>query len=124
TFTFVRASSNKSARTVELSFSSEAPVERLWGTEILDHQKKSVRLGRLRTGGPLLVDHDTRDIVGVIESVRVDSDLIGRAVERFGKSVRAEEVFQDVLGGIRCNASVAYMIHDAVVVETKSDLPT
>jgi HK97 family phage major capsid protein len=124
TFTFSRASSDKSARTIELSFSSEAPVERPWGTEILDHQKKSVRLGRLRTGGPLLVDHDTRDIVGVIESVRIDPDLTGRAVVRFGKSVRAEEVFQDVQDGIRNNASVAYVIHSAVAVETKSDLPT
>jgi hypothetical protein len=60
TFTFSRASSDRKARTVELSFSSETPVERSWGTEILDHGKKSVRLGRLRAGGPLLVDHDTR----------------------------------------------------------------
>jgi HK97 family phage major capsid protein len=124
TFSFTRATDRK-ARTAELSFSSETPVERSWGTEILDHGKKSVRLGRLRAGGPLLVDHDARDIVGVIESVRVDPDLTGRAVVRFGKSARAEEVFQDVLDGIRRNASVAYVIHDAVEEKTKdSSLPT
>lgn len=123
-FTFVRATSDLTARTVELSFSSEAPIERSWGIEILDHGKKSVRLGRLRVGGPLLIDHDTRDIVGVIESARVDPDLTGRAVVRFGRSARAEEVFQDVQGGIRRNASVAYVIHDAELVETKSDTPT
>jgi HK97 family phage major capsid protein/HK97 family phage prohead protease len=121
---FTRAIDRK-ARTVELSFSSETPVERSWGTEILDHGKKSVRLGRLRTGGPLLVDHDARDIVGVIESVRVDADLTGRAVVRFGKSARAEEVFQDVQDGIRSNVSVAYIIYDAVEEKTKdSSLPT
>jgi HK97 family phage major capsid protein len=125
TFTFNRASSDRKARTVELSFSSETPVERSWGTEILDHGKKSVRLGRLRAGGPLLVDHDARDIVGVIESVRVDADLTGRAVVRFGKSARAEEVFQDVQDGIRRNASVAYVIYEAVEEKTKdSSLPT
>lgn len=124
-FTFDRASSDRKARTAELSFSSETPIERSWGTEILDHGKKSVRLGRLRAGGPLLVDHDARDIVGVIESVRVDPDLTGRAVVRFGKSARAEEVFQDVLDGIRGNASVAYVIYDAVEEKTKdSSLPT
>ena len=64
TFTFSRASSDRKARIAELSFSSETPVERSWGIEILDHSKKSVRLRRLRTGGSLLVDHDTRDIVG------------------------------------------------------------
>jgi HK97 family phage major capsid protein/HK97 family phage prohead protease len=125
TFTFNRASSDRKARTVELSFSSETPVERSWGTEILDHGKKSVRLGRLRAGGPLLVDHDARDIVGVIESLRVDADLTGRAVVRFGKSARAEEVFQDVQDGIRRNASVAYVIYEAVEEKTKdSSLPT
>ena len=62
---FTRAIDRK-ARTVELSFSSETPIERSWRMEILDHGKKSVRLGRLRAGGPLLVDHDARDIVGVI----------------------------------------------------------
>lgn len=124
TFTFVRATTDKNARTVELSFSSEQPYDRSWGREILDHSSNSVRLGRLRTGGPLLVDHDSRDIVGVIESVRVDADRKGRAVVRFGKSARAEEVFQDVTDGIRCNVSVAYQIHDAVVVETKDSFAT
>jgi HK97 family phage major capsid protein len=119
-----RASSDKKARTVELSFSSETPIERSWGIEILDHGKKSVRLDRLRNGGPLLVDHDTRDIVGVIESARVDADLTGRAVVRFGKSARAEEVFQDVLDGIRSNASVAYIIHDAKEVSSGAGVPT
>jgi HK97 family phage major capsid protein/HK97 family phage prohead protease len=123
-FSFTRAIDRK-ARTAELSFSSETPVERSWGVEILDHGKKSVRLGRLRAGGPLLVDHDARDIVGVIESVRVDADLTGRAVVRFGKSARAEEVFQDVQDGIRSNVSVAYIIYDAVEEKTKdSSLPT
>jgi len=54
-FTFARASADTKARTVELSFSSEEPIERLWGIEILDHKSKSVRLDRLKTGGPLLV---------------------------------------------------------------------
>jgi hypothetical protein len=101
---FIRAIDRK-ARTAELSFSSETPVERSWGVEILDHGKKSVRLGRLRACGPLLVDHDARNIVGVIESVRVDADLTGRAVVRFGKSARAEEVFQDVLDGNRYSSA-------------------
>ena len=40
---------------------------------------------------------------------------------RFGKSQRAEEVFQDVRDGIRRNVSVGYMIHRATLVETKED---
>lgn len=117
-FIVQRAAIDEAKRTVELAFSSEEPYDRWWGREILDHSKKSIRLGRLKSGGPLLCDHDSRDHVGVIESVRIDDDLVGRAVVRFGKSARAEEVWQDVKDGIRQNVSVGYVIHKAQLVET------
>ncbi len=116
--TFERAQINADARTAELAFSSETPYERWWGIEVLDNTASAVRLGRLTSGGPLLMDHDTRDQVGVIESVRIDADRVGRAVVRFGKSARAEEVWQDVQDGIRRNVSVGYAIHKATLVET------
>lgn len=116
--TFERAQINADTRTAELAFSSEAPYERWWGIEVLDNTPGAVRLGRLTSGGPLLMDHDTRDQVGVIESVRIDADRVGRAVVRFGKSARAEEVWQDVQDGIRRNVSVGYTIHKATLVET------
>ena len=119
--TFDRAAVDDEARTVELAFSSEQPCERWWGVEILDHSPQSIRLGRLSSGGPLLMDHDARDHVGVIESVRIDADRVGRAVVRFGRSQRAEEIFQDVKDGIRRNVSVGYMIHKATLVETRED---
>jgi HK97 family phage major capsid protein/HK97 family phage prohead protease len=124
TFALDRSSINQDTRTIDLSFSSETPYERWWGIEILDHGKKSIRLDRLTSGGPLLVDHDTRDIVGVIESVSIDTSLTGRAEVRFGKSARAEEVYQDVLDGIRRGVSVGYVIHDAKLVETKDGVDT
>jgi HK97 family phage major capsid protein/HK97 family phage prohead protease len=122
-FTLDRSAVNPESRTVELAFASEEPVDRLWGREILDLQPKSIRLNRLKSGGPLLVDHDFRDIVGVIESVRVDADLTGRAVVRFGKSARAEEVYQDVIDGIRQSVSVGYVIHDAEQTGGKDKTP-
>lgn len=116
--TFDRAQVDVAARSVEVAFSSETPYERWWGIEVLDNTATAVRLGRLTSGGPLLMDHDTRDQVGVIESVRIDADRVGRAVVRFGKSARAEEVWQDVQDGIRRNVSVGYTIHKAQLVET------
>jgi HK97 family phage major capsid protein len=116
---FQRESIDESARTCELAFSSEAPYERWWGVEILDHTAASVDLTRLKSGGPLLCDHDVRDQVGVIESVRIDADRVGRAVVRFGRSARAEEIFRDVVDGIRKNVSVGYSIDD-LVLEAKS----
>jgi HK97 family phage major capsid protein/HK97 family phage prohead protease len=119
-----RAAVDEAARTATLAFASETPYERYWGIEILDCTPGSMRTGRLRSGANLLCDHDTKDVVGVIESVEIGADRVGRAVVRFGKSVRAEEVWQDVLGGIRRNVSVGYMIHKAQLVETKDGVET
>lgn len=102
---------NQESRTVEIAFSSESPVDRWFGTEILDHDTSSVRLGRLSDGGPALVDHNTRDQVGVVEKVEIGSDRKGRALVRFGKSARAEEIFNDIVDGIRRHVSVGYIVH-------------
>lgn len=117
-FELDRAAINEQSRTVELSFSSEAEVERWFGIEILDHSASAVRLGRLRNGGALLMDHDPRDQIGVVESVRIDSkDKRGRATVRFGRSARAQEIFQDVVDGIRRLVSVGYRVHRTETTE-------
>ena len=119
-----RSAIDATARTATLAFASETPYERYWGIEILDCTSTSMRTGRLRSGANLLCDHDTKDVVGVIESVEIGADRVGRAVVRFGKSARAEEVWQDVVDGIRRNVSVGYMIHKAQLVETNDGLET
>jgi HK97 family phage major capsid protein/HK97 family phage prohead protease len=115
---FDRAAINDKDRTVEIAFSSEAPVERWFGTEVLGHEAANVRLGRLNNGGAVLVEHDRRDQVGVVVTASIDKDRKGRAVIRFGKSARAEEIFQDVKDGIRRLVSVGYRIHKQ---ETKNE---
>jgi len=119
-----RAAINEEARTASLAFASETPYERYWGVEILDITPQAMRQSRLRTGANLLVDHDSRDVVGVIESVEVGADRVARATVRFGKSARAEEVWQDVRDGIRRNVSVGYMIHKAQLVEERDGVET
>jgi HK97 family phage major capsid protein/HK97 family phage prohead protease len=123
-FLVERAALDEAARTATLAFASEAPVERYWGREILDCTGASMRMGRLRAGANLLCDHDTRDVVGVVESVEIGADRVIRAVVRFGKSARAEEVWQDVRDGIRRNVSVGYLIHEAKLVEQRDGLDT
>ncbi len=101
------------ARTVPLAFSSEAPYERWFGIEILDHSPGSCDLSRLADGRhPLLLNHDTDDQIGVIDSAQIDPDKIGRAVVRFGRGQLANEIFQDVQDGIRSLVSVGYMIDE------------
>ena len=106
-------------RTVEIAFSSEVPVVRWWGIEVLSHDPGAMDLARMEGGGPVLMDHNTRDLVGVVEECRCDSDRVGRALVRFSKSARAEEVFQDIRDGIRKNVSVGYEVNDAKELEPK-----
>ena len=112
---FERASVNQDARTVELCFATENPVERYWGFEILDCAQGSVRTARLAAGCNLIMDHRADDVVGVVESFSFGADRKVRAVVRFGKSARASEIFQDVADGIRTNVSVGYRIHRAIL---------
>ena len=118
-----RAGVDTENRTAELAFSSEEPVERWFGTEVLDHEPASVRLGRLQDAGPLLVDHDGTDHVGVVEGVTIDRDKRGRAVVRFGRGERASEIFNDVIDGIRSKVSVGYRVHGYSVEKGADNAP-
>src|SRR5436190_204337 len=73
------------AEEYELTFSTETPVQRWYGMEILDHDPKSVRMKRLNAGAPLLVNHDSDRHVGVVveKSARMEGGK-GRATVRFG----------------------------------------
>jgi HK97 family phage major capsid protein len=98
--------------------SSEAPVERYdWWEgksylEILDHSKKAVDLSYARDGLPFLLDHDTREQIGLIEEVSVDGDKRIRGLVRFSRSQRAQEIRQDMVDGIRRKVSVGYRLSE------------
>jgi len=110
---------NQESRTVELAFSSETPVERWFGEEVLDHGPGAMRMARVEGGAALLVDHDWRDQVGVVEKVWVGDDRRGRATVRFGKSARASEIFDDVIDGIRKHVSIGYRVHKVEIEKRK-----
>ena len=107
---FQRESVNQENRTVEVAFSSEEPVERWFGMEVLSHDAGAVDLSRLNDGGAVLFNHDWDDQIGVIERAWVDDDRRGRALVRFGNSAKAAEKFQDVQDGILRHISVGYSI--------------
>lgn len=123
-FSILREDVDRGKRTVALSFSSETDqVQRRFGVEILDHSPGAVDLTRLKRSGALLLDHDPRDQVGVIEEVTVGADRKGRAVVRFGRSAKAQEIFQDVTDGIRKNVSVGYEPFEMKLERTQEDGP-
>lgn len=111
-------------RTVTLSFSSEHPVERYYGMEILDHSPESVDLSFLSSGrAPLLKDHRRDMQTGVIESAAIQ-DRKGRALVRFGNSEIAKAEFSDVQDGIRCNVSVVYRVIEMCLESTINGVET
>mgnify|MGYP001195920605 CR=1 FL=1 len=103
---------DEETRTVNIAVSSELPVERSFGREILVHEDGAIDLDFLSSGrAPLLLDHDMERQIGVIESVELSGDRVMRAKVRFGRSALAQEVFQDVVDGIRGNVSVGYRVN-------------
>lgn len=111
--TFDQKSVDVDSRTATLAFSSENPVKRKFGNEILSHRSEDVDLSFLASGNaPLLFEHDAERQIGVIETATIDIDKKGRALVRFSKNPLANEVFNDVVDGIRRNVSVGYSITD------------
>ena len=101
-------------RNLEFSFSSEAPVARWFGDEVLSHADGAVDLGRMNDGAPLLWNHDPDRQIGVVERAWIDGEKQrGMVRVRFSRSAFAEEKLQDVRDGILRNVSVGYRINDA-----------
>jgi len=98
-------------RTYEFPFSSETPVARYFGNEVLSHDAGSADLNRLNDSAPLLFNHDVDRVIGVVERAYIDEKRRrGYARVRFSKNEFAQEVLADVKDGILRNVSVGYSI--------------
>ena len=98
-------------RTYEFPFSSEHPVARYFGNEVLSHDASAADLSRLNDGAPLLFNHDVDRVIGVVEAARIDDKARrGYARVRFSKNEFAQEILADVKDGILRNVSFGYSI--------------
>ena len=109
-------------RTVKIGVSSETPVERSFGMEVLGHSEDEVNMEFMQSKtAPLLLDHDMTKQIGVVEEFKLDETAKRTtAVVRFGRSALADEVFRDVVDGIRMNISVGYRV-DKLERQNKDD---
>ena len=98
--------------TYEFSFSSEYPVERTFGTEILSHDEGSIDFGRLNGGvAPVLWNHNMDSVIGIVRNAYLDKDKKkGRAVVELSRNAKAQEVKRDIDDGILSAISVGYRI--------------
>lgn len=92
-----------------LSFSSEEPYERWWGTEILSHAEGALNLDRLNSIGVVLYNHDRDRVLGKILRAWVENDR-GQAEIEFDSDEASEVIYQKVLNGTLKGVSVGYMV--------------
>lgn len=123
-FTFVRAGNDEEengseeSRTIELSFSSEAPVSRWFGEEILLHESAAVDLTRLSEIGVVLFNHNHDLPIGRIMSVDLDEDEHKlRATIELDTDDTSELVYQKIRSGTLKGVSVGYRVQEYVELE-------
>jgi phage head maturation protease len=111
------ASADRDARTVEVIWSTGAPVRRrdMAGQYIerLSLAPEAVDLSRLQ-GASVLDAHRqsaVRDVLGNVQSAAVDGQR-GTAMIRFSARPEVEPLWQDVLSGILRHVSVGYSVED------------
>lgn len=100
------------SRSVELTFSSDEPIDMWFGTEILSHEKGAADLKRINSAGSLLFNHKWDDILGVVERAWVGDDKRGHALVRFGKDERGDWAMKQVADGILRCVSFFYRVHE------------
>ena len=105
----------------EIAISSEYPVQRWYGKEILSHDPAAVDLSRANRGMSFLTEHNARDLVGIVNNVRLDDDKKLRGDVRFSRNKPAQEVKTDILDGIRRFISVGYMVNEYVLEKSSQE---
>ncbi len=108
----------KEDRTIEFPFSSELPVERYFGSEVLEHSREAANLKRLNDGAPFLWNHNPDQVLGVVERAYIDEKKKrGYAKVRFSEEEFADSKFRDVKNKILRNISFGYVINKAEEVD-------
>ena len=111
-----RGAIDEEKRIVRIGVSSETPVERDFGLEVLGHNKEDIDMEFMSSGrAPLLNNHKMDQQIGVVRSFYLDeAQRRTVALVEFGNSALAQEVFEDVRSGIKQNISVGYSINKMV----------
>ena len=104
----------KAGDVYRMSFSaaSSYPVERYFGSEVLDFSKGAVRLERATRGAmPLLFNHDMNRPLGMVDSMSVVNGRLMVNDSHFFDTTDAQQARAMVEGGLH-NVSVGYRLHE------------
>jgi phage head maturation protease len=105
----------------EFTVSSEEPVRRWFGDEILNHDKSAVRCERLDSGMvPLLFNHDPNQHLGAVDDYALKGGSL-RVAGQFSNNPLGQEKRRDYDDGILKAASVGYKVHKIVRTEDEDN---
>ncbi|NBT53008.1 MAG: phage major capsid protein, partial [Marivivens sp.] len=110
------ARADEDPEVVEFTFSSEQPVERYFGMEVLSHDPEAMNMSRLNSGAaPWLWNHNAEVVLGVVERAWMGDDRRGRVRTRWSPNTKIEgsEEYkrrQDWESGTIRNVSFMYSI--------------
>lgn len=119
-FELDRAALDEKTRSVPVSFSSDKPVPRWFGNEILLHGSENVDLSQLKSVGSALYNHNPDVIIGPVKNVRLDGNK-GRADIGFDD----DEIGNLYMGKVKNNSlrgvSVRYTIQKFREIQEKEE---
>jgi HK97 family phage major capsid protein/HK97 family phage prohead protease len=93
------------------TLSTEEPVDRHFGKEVLVHSESSIDMARAVEGLPLLWAHHPEQIVGRVENVRLSNKRL-RGELRPGNTTFAKEVWEDIRAKVVTDLSIGYTVDD------------
>jgi HK97 family phage major capsid protein/HK97 family phage prohead protease len=96
------------------SFSSEEPIERWWGTEILSHEKGCARLDRMNDRGAFLFNHKRDVLLGSSLKAWLADDKRAYITVKWSSRDDVKGYKQDCEDGHLTHASFAYDIFEVV----------
>lgn len=103
---------NDDSREMIVSFASEEPYERWFGTEILEVDSLAMDLNRFQNGlGCLLYNHNRDAVIGSIKKVWIDGNKAYASVE-FDTDEESEKIYQKVQKGTLKGVSVGYAVKE------------
>lgn len=101
---------NEENRTVIMSFASELPVERWYGSEVLQIDETSMNTQRVTDGlCCLLYNHDRDKVIGKVLRTWIEDDK-AKAEVQFDSDEKSEQIFEKVRSGTLKGVSVGYGI--------------
>ncbi len=126
---FVPETANVDSRSIEVIWSTGAPVLRSggWGEKSYYEELDltGADLSRFNRGAPVLNSHQSRNLsdqLGVVEKAWVEEG-VGKAKIRFSSRNDVAPIFKDICDGILRNVSIGYKINKQSLEKKEGDEP-